>query len=91
MRSGYNNIEKWLIPILAERGLTIEQFSYLVDLNKSTLYHYFRDIIRPSPEVMARICNVLGVPEEEGMRQYTPRTTTPKHPQATVKRRSYLR
>jgi hypothetical protein len=41
------------------------------------IYFYIEDRNRPSANSMARICNVLGIPIEEGMRQFTPRRSGP--------------
>jgi transcriptional regulator with XRE-family HTH domain len=80
VRHGYdhNDIEKWLIPLLQERGLRIEPFAYLCGVSKTAMYGYLSDKNRPRPETMAKMCQVLGVPEEEGLAQYSPREREPR-------------
>jgi len=69
----FNNIKQWLQPLLTERNLSVEKFAEACGLARPTIYHFFTDRSRPSEQVMVKMCQVLGVPLEEGMRQYTPR------------------
>lgn len=70
-----NNIQNWLMSHLREMGLSVEQFANLVGLSRASIYFYFQDKCRPSEEAMAAICDVLGVPLEEGLQQYIPKKT----------------
>jgi len=53
--------------------MSVEELANKSDLSRSAIYFYMTDKNRPSSQAMARICNVLGVSVEEGMRQFTPR------------------
>ena len=68
-----NNIKNWLLPLLEDRGLSVEQLATQAGLTRSAIYYYFSDRCRPTNENMRRMCDVLGVSHEEGMRQFTPR------------------
>lgn len=69
----FSNIRDWLLPLLDERGLSVEEFSNQVGVTRAAVYHYLKDTNRPSEQVMIKMCQVLGVPPEEGLRQYTPK------------------
>jgi transcriptional regulator with XRE-family HTH domain len=69
----YNRIKLWLLPILDSKGMSVESFARLVGISRATVYFYLSDKHRPDEQVMAQICRVLGVPFEEGLRQYTPK------------------
>jgi DNA-binding XRE family transcriptional regulator len=69
----YNHIAVWLDPHLIRLGLSVEKFADRCQVSRASLYFYLKDTCRPSTGVMARICRVLGVPLEEGLRQFTPR------------------
>lgn len=73
MKSDYNHIREWLLPQLAEKGLSIEQFARACGLSRVIVYFYMDDKYRPDSQIMAAMCDVLEVPLEEGLRQYTPR------------------
>ena len=68
-----NAIREWLLPILAERGMTIAQFAGEVGLSRAAIYLYLSDRCRPTAYHMAKMCRVLGVPIREGLAQYVPR------------------
>lgn len=72
-QADYNRIKEWLIPILEGKGMTIEQLASAVGVTRSVIYYYIHDKSRPSEKVMISMCRVLGVPAEEGLRQYTPK------------------
>jgi transcriptional regulator with XRE-family HTH domain len=73
--ANYNHLRQWLpYQVMKRSTLSLEQFAIRVRVGRSTLYGYLNDLIRPSEQVMARICRELHVPLEEGLRQYTPRT-----------------
>lgn len=69
----FNNIKQWLIPQLDKLSMSVEQFANTAGLSRAAIYHYFEDRHRPDEQSMARICHVLGVPLEQGLRQYTQR------------------
>ena len=68
-----NTIREWLVPQLQSMGLTPEQFANMVGISRASLYFYFTDRSRPDTGTMAVMCEVLGVPLEEGLRQYIPK------------------
>lgn len=69
----YNRIKEWLDPLLAARGLSIEEFSRQAEISKASIYFYRTDKMRPNESQMAKICGALGKPLEEGLAQYTPK------------------
>lgn len=69
----HNHIKQWLIPILDQRGMSIEDLSVDTGLSRAILYNYLIDRNRPSEQNMAKITHALKVPFEEGLRQYTPK------------------
>lgn len=73
MEDNYNRIKEWLIPKLETMDLTIEKFAEACGLTRASVYFYLKDITRPNSTTMKVMCDVLGVPFEEGLRQYTPR------------------
>ena len=52
---------KRLRELRKENGYTIEQFSDMVGISKSTLGYYENDKRMPDIEILARIANVLNV------------------------------
>lgn len=75
---GFNRLGEWLPPLLAERHMSVEELANEAGLTRASIYFYLTDKTRPTEENMARICNVLDVPLEEGLAQYTPRKAGPK-------------
>lgn len=69
----YNNIREWLLPQLMDRNQSIEQFARECGLSRASVYFYLEDTTRPTSETMKVMCDVLGVPFEEGLRQYVPK------------------
>lgn len=69
----FNNLQAWLDTHLNSRQMSVEQLANRSGLSRATIYFYMQDKNRPSANAMARICRVLGVPVEEGMKQFTPR------------------
>lgn len=69
----FNHLEDWLLPKLRDRKLSVEKFANFVGVSRAAVYHWLKDETRPDPETMVSVCQVLGVPLEEGLRQYTPR------------------
>ena len=55
---------KRLKELRKEHGCTIEQFADMVGISKSTLGYYENDKRMPDIEILARIANVLKVPDD---------------------------
>ena len=72
MSRDFNNIGPWLNRLLNERQLSVERLARKSGLSRAAVYFYMQDKNRPSEEAMMRMCTVLGVPFEEGLKQYTP-------------------
>lgn len=76
----FNHIGRWLMGdpesgkdgLLTQKNISVEQLARAAGLTRYAIYLYIHDKRRPSTEAMRRICKVLGVPPEEGMRQFTP-------------------
>jgi transcriptional regulator with XRE-family HTH domain len=68
----FNNLKNWLLPQLEERQMSVEQFARAAGLTRGMVYFYLSDRNRPSEDATIRMCQVLGVPPEEGFAQYTP-------------------
>jgi transcriptional regulator with XRE-family HTH domain len=73
MDRNFNNLGTWLPPLIEKTGMSYEQFARAVGRTRVMIYNYIKDINRPDEQTMIRMCQVLGVPVEEGMGQYTPR------------------
>jgi transcriptional regulator with XRE-family HTH domain len=69
----FNNIKQWLLPKLEERGLTVEELANKIGVTRAAVYFWLNDTTRPSESAMKRICDLLGLPFEEGLAQYTPK------------------
>lgn len=69
----FNKIKDWLLPKLQEKKWSVEEFANACGLSRAIVYFYLADTHRPTEETMVRMCQVLGVPLEEGLAQYTPR------------------
>lgn len=69
----FNNIREWLLPKLADRQQTIENFARECGLSRASVYFYLTDKTRPESTTMKVMCDVLGVSFEEGLAQYSPR------------------
>lgn len=69
----FNRIKEWLLPLLDKRGMSVEDLSVDTGLSRAILYNYCIDRNRPSEQNMAKITHALGVPFEEGLRQYIPK------------------
>jgi len=76
-----NQIREWLVPKLAAREMSIAQLASAIGVSRAAVYLYLNDQSRPTGYHMARICQVLGVPIEEGLSTYVPRRPgRPRHP-----------
>lgn len=88
MNEDFNRIEPWLKAKLAERVITTHTFARLMKTTSATVYRWYSDKYRPTPEMMKRVCECLSrlpikdedgsvrveeVPWSEGMEQYVPR------------------
>lgn len=69
----FNHIKEWLLPLLADRQQSIELFARECGLSRAAIYFYINDKNRPESSTMKVMCDVLGVPFEQGLAQYTPR------------------
>jgi transcriptional regulator with XRE-family HTH domain len=73
MSEDFSNLNEWIPRQLHKFTLTVEEFADLCKLSRTAVYNYLTDKNRPSEQTMKRMCDVLGVSFEEGLRQYTPR------------------
>ena len=69
----FNHIKQWLDPLLDKRGWSCEHFANLCGLSRAQIYFYRNDQDRPKESTMAKMCYILGVPFEQGLRQYVPK------------------
>ena len=69
----FNNIKDWIVPLLEQKGLSLENFAREVGVSRASIYFYMTDKTRPTSVTMKKMCDVLEVPFEEGLAQYTPR------------------
>lgn len=69
----FNNLEVWLKPKIEALNLSVEGFAAKAGVSRASLYFYLKDKSRPSEQAMVKICQTLGVPLEEGLKQYTPK------------------
>lgn len=95
---GKNNLKQWLIGtedkpgLLVKRGIGTEDFAYSIGLTRSAVYFFLEDNNRPSPQTLAKMCKVLGVTIEEGLKHVDPRATgRPAGTKETTPRRKYKR
>lgn len=68
---GYNKIREWLVPLLRERRVSVEWLARRTGVSRTIIYNYLRDVNRPTSRTMLGITRALGVPFEEGLKQYT--------------------
>jgi lambda repressor-like predicted transcriptional regulator len=71
MTKDFNRIKAWLLPIIQQKGVSLEAVGRAAGISRASMYHYLNDKRRPTPEVMRRICDVLERPHEEGLAQYS--------------------
>jgi transcriptional regulator with XRE-family HTH domain len=69
----FNNLKDWLPGKIRATGLSFEQFARAVGITRTMIYNYIDDKNRPETQTMVKICQLLQVPLEEGLSQYTPR------------------
>lgn len=70
----FNKLPKWLSKKLAEKEITVEHFAWKAKISRVSIYYYLSGHSKPSTQTMVRICQELGVPLEEGFRQFSPST-----------------
>jgi transcriptional regulator with XRE-family HTH domain len=73
MQEDFNHIKQWILPILESKNISIENLAQATGITRSAIYAYLSDKNRPTTETMRRICSVLNVAAEEGLKQYTER------------------
>jgi transcriptional regulator with XRE-family HTH domain len=73
MEANFNRIKEWLDPKLKRMGISPEEFARRCGLSKASIYFYRVDATRPDVGSMTKMCEVLGVPLDEGLAQYTPK------------------
>ncbi len=73
MEKDYNRLKTWLPPLMKRANLTAEKLGMKVGVSRTAVYNWMSDSDRPEPETMAKVCRVLGVPLQDGLRQYTPK------------------
>jgi transcriptional regulator with XRE-family HTH domain len=74
-RGSHNPIRRWLLPKLAAKDMSVAQLAAAIGVSRAAVYLYLNDQSRPTGYHMARICQVLGVPIEEGLGVYVPKRT----------------
>lgn len=70
MENDWNNLPTWLPKQIAKVGMTVERFAWAAKLSRVSVYNYIQGTHRPSSQSMVRMCRVLGVTLEVGLRQY---------------------
>lgn len=73
MERDFNHLKEWLPPLIAAKELSFERFARECGITRAMIYYYIADRYRPESTTMIRMCQVLGVPAEEGLAQYSPR------------------
>lgn len=72
MEKDFNHVPEWLDKQIQQADLSPEQLARKCKLARATVYFYLEGRNRPSTQAMAKICHLLNIPLEEGLRQYTP-------------------
>ena len=75
MATDFNNLPEWLRLKIGSTGLSRERFAKRAGLSRPSIYFYLSGRRRPTTQTMTEICRVLGVPLEEGLRQYVNKPT----------------
>jgi transcriptional regulator with XRE-family HTH domain len=78
MEKDFNRISAWLRPKLKALNMSVEELALHCNIGRNTMYGYMSDKWRPSKEAMKRICDFIGVPLSEGLKQYTPNKMGPR-------------
>ena len=79
---GFNHLKELMLPRMEELGMSVERLVQRMQeggfyLNRSTVYHWFRDRSRPVPALARGVANVLGLADETVLAAYVPRKYTP--------------
>jgi transcriptional regulator with XRE-family HTH domain len=69
----FSKLPTWLPRQIKRIGLRKEQFAHRVGVSRTTIYRYIYDMDRPTEDTMLKMCRVLDIPFEEGLRQYVPK------------------
>ncbi len=73
MSQDFSNLKTWLPPLIEKIDMSYEKFARAVGITRPMIYFYLSDKYRPESQTMIRMCQILGVPAEEGLAQYSPR------------------
>lgn len=73
MSKDFNHLREFLLPLLEERGLSIENFSRDAGISRASVYFYMSDRFRPDDAAVFKMARALGVPPEDIFKQFTPR------------------
>ena len=79
---GFNHLKEVMEPRMAELGMSVESLVQSMQesgfhLNRSTVYHWFRDRSRPVPALACGVAKILGLAEEALLAAYSRRRYTP--------------
>ena len=75
---GCNDDDTWCEDCEDHTGLKVnrvakEEFARRCGFSRAIIYFYCADTNRPDEQSMVKMCQVLDVPFEEGLAQYTPK------------------
>jgi transcriptional regulator with XRE-family HTH domain len=73
MSKDYNRLGKWLGQQLLKHSISPEVLANRARVSRASVYFWMADITRPGVQSMVKVCQVLNVPLEEGLAQYTPK------------------
>lgn len=73
LEKNFNHLNLWLPSQLKRMGWSVEQLAQRTNTSRATIYNWLTDADRPSEQKMVKVCQVLGVPFEEGLMQYVPK------------------
>ncbi len=75
MLKDFNNLGSWLPKQLKRYpgGISVERLANRAGISRTALYRWMQDQDRPDEQSMIRVCQALGLPPEEGFRQYVPK------------------
>jgi transcriptional regulator with XRE-family HTH domain len=59
--------------LLQLHNLSVEQLAVRCNLTRAAVYYYLNGKTRPSPNSLAKMCDVLGFPYTEALKYITPR------------------
>jgi DNA-binding Xre family transcriptional regulator len=58
--------------LLAKKNLSVERLALAAGLKRTSVYHYIAKNRRPTPETLRRLCEVLEISYDEGLKYCTP-------------------